>query len=96
MKGLQYTGVDDLRLPTVVRALPSTEREAWVARFNEQWAIVDKCLICGEDLIAGERADHRLAHVSASARTVARMLYDLRQRDPVAALEAISAVDEID
>lgn len=95
MKGFQYAGGHDERLPARIRARDEEERAAYVAAFNEQWRIVGKCPICEEDLIAGERADHRLSHVTAAARSVARDIYRLIERDPEAAREALTAISEL-
>lgn len=78
MKGLQYEGIEDERLPRGIRAawqrgnVPADEREAWVERFNRQWEIVAECGVCSEPLIRGERVAHLMHHAPDAMRPLLR------------------------
>lgn len=92
MKGKQYDGVEDPTIPRVLynrwvrRSARTGEDLGEVAKpdidaFNTRWAIVGNCAICGNDLIQEELEAHRLNHVPARARSVARALAELSPED---------------
>ena len=79
LKGVEYSGVDDAALPSVlkrVRAGMSSDvhrerLEKYVAAHNERWAVVATCETCNEPLIAEEVVQHSINHLTSGARALA-------------------------
>jgi hypothetical protein len=97
VKGLQYTSIDDERLPPGLvqgwrrRAAPEEVRQAWVDAFNAQWEIVGECSVdgCGYPLIRGERTAHMINHAPARLRPILRQATEITDAELAAALPAL-------
>lgn len=68
------------------------EMSAWVEAENTRWAIVGKCSICDEELIAEEQLDHRINHLSSHARVIVRQMLNSPRLAEI--LKAVKLFDE--
>ena len=74
IKGVQFAGPDDPKVPANVRRMSPEKRREWWKEYVERWQIVATCTYCGEGMVQEELVAHRLNHTPDALRPVSRIL----------------------
>lgn len=61
---------DPATLPRGIRRRSQEDRQTFADAHNERWRIVETCPVCKRGLVAEEVRQHRLNHLSSSARRI--------------------------